>query len=380
MATSAEEVADADSSANHDFVHDRIEEYELAIASKTVTIDQIVDAYRKKEHGTSLAELSTYAHYYQLLYDCFAENNNGIEKSYFASYTSTAVILTKDKELHVKLAASLVQDVELIGIVSRLTLLHLQAREILSPDDFRTCMDPVFTVISFCLEALDTSYYSLQTSPPTTDSDPNRIMAEQRATVKEVLKREYKRAEEDFFRVLQRTALVRYFYGMLIGIGLLVSLILASVFYVNRFTQVDPSSFARAVLVAAVAGSIGATISVLTRISSGRFSLSRGTLALQRVRSKMLVLLGGLRPAIGAAFASAFVVFQIGNLIPIKPAEGVLLPAYYAGVGFIAGFSERWAQDMVVSTSTTLLEERPSESSPTASELPASAAVLQGPK
>jgi hypothetical protein len=94
----------------------------------------------------------------------------------------------------------------------------------------------------------------------------------------------------------------------------------------------------------------------------------------------MLYLLGGLRPSIGAAFASAFVVFQNGNLIPIKPAEGVLLPAYYAGVGFIAGFSERWAQDMVVSTSTTLLEERPSEIPPAPSETTTAAAMSPVPR
>ena len=47
-------------------------------------------------------------------------------------------------------------------------------------------------------------------------------------------------------------------------------------------------------------------------MSSGRFALSRGTVALQQAKRKamMLFVLGAFRPIMGAVFAAAFVTFQ----------------------------------------------------------------------
>ena len=165
--------------------------------------------------------------------------------------------------------------------------------------------------------------------------------------------------EEAFYKVLQRNALVRYFYGMLLGMVIISILSFWMTFLYNgEVFGLDHRTMGTAV----VAGAIGAFISVITRISSGRFSLSRGTVALQQATRKamMLWVLGALRPLIGAVFASAFVIFQSSRLLPIQPAGDVPEITYYAGLAFLAGFSERWAQDMVVSTRTTLLEARPS--------------------
>jgi hypothetical protein len=186
-------------------------------------------------------------------------------------------------------------------------------------------------------------------------------VSRQRAHIKELLAREYLRANEAFFRVIQRNALVRYFYGMLIGVAALSVLAYWMGFIYDDRIFGLPNKLMGTVV---VGGAVGAFISVLTRISSGRFSLSRGTLSLQQARRRamMLWILGAFRPLMGAVFASVFVIFQFSGLIPIKPQSpnNDLVNTYYAGLAFIAGFSERWAQDMVVSTRTTLFEPRPS--------------------
>ena len=337
-----------------------IYEYDLAIASDEVTLDQVVEANYKRLHYGSAEELQSNAHYYPRLLERFNAQHgprpgrpHGSYRAYFARNTESAVVLTKDDELHVRLATSFLNDTDLIRVLSRLTLLHLQAREFLSGDDFRICMDPVFNVIAFCLQGIDRLR---QYEEGGGDKTKARFESSQQAEIQRVLEAECVRAETDFYKVLQRNALVRYFYGMLTGVMMLSGIGIAlSVFNAEAFGLED-EVFAAVV----AAGSIGAFISVLTRVSSGRFSLSRGTLALQQAKRKamMLWVLGAFRPLIGAVFAAAFVVFQDSGLIPVQPTGGVNSATYYAGVAFIAGFSERWAQDMVVSTRTTIFEPK----------------------
>jgi hypothetical protein len=63
---------------------------------------------------------------------------------------------------------------------------------------------------------------------------------------------------------------------------------------------------------------------------------------------------GALRPVIGGIFGLAlFVLFEGGLLPAIEVEEGSNLP-FYAGVGFLAGFNERFAQDMLVGSGKPL--------------------------
>ena len=96
---------------------------------------------------------------------------------------------------------------------------------------------------------------------------------------------------------------------------------------------------------ALIAGAIGAVISVVQRITSGRFILETDV-------GGYPFLLGGLRPLIGGVFAMAISFAFSGGLLhtPVAANETVdhrrlaLLV-----IGFIAGFSERWAQDTLTS-------------------------------
>ena len=93
---------------------------------------------------------------------------------------------------------------------------------------------------------------------------------------------------------------------------------------------------------ALVAGATGAVVSVIQRITAGKFSLDYD------VGRPYAIFLGGLRPLIGGAFAMAITFAFTGGLLHLPVAAGesedhrrlALLV-----VSFFAGFSERWAQD-----------------------------------
>ena len=99
-------------------------------------------------------------------------------------------------------------------------------------------------------------------------------------------------------------------------------------------------------IAALIAGAIGAVVSVVQRINSGSFELDYD------VGGPYIFFLGGLRPLIGGAFAVAVSFAFDGGLLhpPIDATETAdhrrlaLLV-----ISFLAGFSERFAQDTLTS-------------------------------
>jgi hypothetical protein len=143
-------------------------------------------------------------------------------------------------------------------------------------------------------------------------------------------------AEADFERAAQRYAQSRYGKGMILGIvavGMICG-VMAIAFGAHHV----PAWYGVAVL----AGGVGATVSVLQRMASNKLHLEydagRGT----------LLTLGAVRPLIGAIFGLVLFCAINGGWIPaIEVSTGDAL-GFYAVLGFLAGFNERFAQDMLV--------------------------------
>lgn len=91
-------------------------------------------------------------------------------------------------------------------------------------------------------------------------------------------------------------------------------------------------------------GALGAIVSVMERITRGK------RLDVDVDQTKVVkVLAGGFRPLIGAAFGAALFVLIRGHLLPLTlPPDDRTALFYFGGLAFIAGFSERWAQDTIV--------------------------------
>jgi hypothetical protein len=157
-----------------------------------------------------------------------------------------------------------------------------------------------------------------------------------------VAKTEASQAEDLCGRAVRRGAMMAYFTGMLVGIvaftalGVVLSLLLSNVhiagFDRERFVTVF------------IAGAVGAIVSVMSRMSSGDSWLEHET------ARGYLRLLGMFRPLIGAIFGVAlYFGIQSGVLQFIKPptsADAVFF--FFAFIAFLAGFSERWASDIIV--------------------------------
>jgi hypothetical protein len=138
-------------------------------------------------------------------------------------------------------------------------------------------------------------------------------------------------AQEYYDDAANGQAQVSYFVGMasvaaVLGIGAAIWLV------------IDWS----APVAALVAGSLGAVVSVIQRINQGTFSCEYDTGRLYAM------FLGGLRPLIGGAFALVLSFAFTGGLVSLPIAAGE--PEAHRKlallvVAFLAGFSERWAQD-----------------------------------
>jgi hypothetical protein len=110
--------------------------------------------------------------------------------------------------------------------------------------------------------------------------------------------------------------------------------------------------------VALLSGGLGAIVSVLQRMASGRLRLDydagRG----------MLIVLGAVRPLIGAVFGMVLFAAVDGGWLPSLQVSQTHALAFYAVLGFLAGFNERFAQDMLVASAAQLGGDISSESDP----------------
>jgi hypothetical protein len=95
----------------------------------------------------------------------------------------------------------------------------------------------------------------------------------------------------------------------------------------------------------AFAGTVGAAISVLIRVTRGKFDVS------YQVGQVLLMLSGMFRSIIGLVFGFLVYAFIQGNLTPFitVPADGDK-HYFFIAVGFLAGFSERLIPQLLAST------------------------------
>lgn len=138
---------------------------------------------------------------------------------------------------------------------------------------------------------------------------------------------------------VQRQARFVYFQGALggtvvaVGVCVLLGLV-GSRYWANH---IDTS----ALVASALFGALGAVVSVFQRISAGRLTLDYNASPWQ------LLSLGGLRPLVGSVFGTV-AQFALGaGLFGVGGARPVSVTGVFALIGFAAGFSERFATDMV---------------------------------
>jgi hypothetical protein len=147
------------------------------------------------------------------------------------------------------------------------------------------------------------------------------------------------RAESRLAVAGARRALQRYLEGMLIGLVLVLvvaGLARLGLIYVIRDT-VPGTMYFPTIL---VAGAFGAVLSVLTRITRGAIRVPAGG------RDREIRLLGALRPIVGVVLGAAVAVVLLSDVLPVKLPEGDVRAFWVVGIAFLAGFLERFAQEI----------------------------------
>jgi hypothetical protein len=258
----------------------------------------------------------------------FERTNGRLARWYMAREVFAAAALTDRDDVTVTLGRELRPgSAELVELLRHCQQIAYTAWHRLAPFDRRQCQNMIFSVIEEALRRLDTT---------------GNVRAD---GCLEPLNKQLDEAEEFMLRCATRRAQAKYLKGMLSGTvatGLVVAAVAVVLIQGEHLTRL-----AGQLLLVATAGAVGAVVSVLWRMTSGSFRMNLPTLS-HEMKATDVRLVAGLRPVIGLVFALAIIVLVMGAVIPVDQHTGPTQTALFAGIGFLAGFSERLAQDMFV--------------------------------
>ena len=211
---------------------------------------------------------------------------------------------------------------EVAKLVHEGEALGLRAREVLRSTAQRLVIKRLFSVAAYMLGFFDGRKVSHAQAEP--------AIAEAREELAEI-RHEYEMAAT-------RSAQIVYFWGMVIGL-LVLAVIGLIALPVSSTRESHRQEVARDVYGSALAGALGAMVSVVARMNSNSFSVEYD------VGRPTLRRLGAFRPLVGAVFGVViYFVLASGLMYGDKQANQRSF-AFYAVFAFIAGFSERFVRD-----------------------------------
>lgn len=296
-----------------------------------VTFSEVVYAHFNWWHHREGARRN--AHAAQAFDDArvaFEKRHGELVNAYWCSNVESAVALTRKKRLRGAIGSQwgfhretdwATQDFpEVAEQLHRCDELAVRANAVLKSVRQRICMQLVYASASHLLGLVDARAGS-SSEAAVTDA-----VAKERTAID--------KAQAYYHEAANGQAQMAYFAGMVMVTAAL------SVFAIVFLTL----SWATPVA-ALIAGAVGAVVSVVQRINSGKFEVETDV-------GGYPCFLGGLRPLIGGAFAMVISFAFTGGLLhePIAAGESTDHRRLALLVlGFFAGFSERWAQDTLTS-------------------------------
>lgn len=258
----------------------------------------------------------------------FEEQHGRVVHSFWCTNLESGIALTERERrfrrrvltLHRETDWATKQFPEIAAQLHRCDELAIRARTVLTGVRQRICLQLVAASAGHLLSLVDTA-----SSPAAT--------AEVRIAVKEE-QQALGRAERYYHQAANGQAEIVYVAGMAA-----VAVVVAAV--AGLFLRFEW----KVGVAALIAGAIGAVVSVIQRINAQSFHVDYD------VGRPYAFFLGGLRPLIGAAFAIALAfAFDSGMLhLPIASTKTKDEHLALVVVSFLAGFSERFAQDTLAS-------------------------------
>jgi hypothetical protein len=299
--------------------------------SHAVTFSEVVYAHFNWWHHREGARRN--AHAAQAFDDArvaFEKRHGELVNTYWCSHIESAVALTQKKRLrgalgplwgfHRETDWATQEFPEVAEQLHRCDELAVRANAVLKSVRQRICMQLVFQSASHLLSLVDARAGS------SSEAAIADAVAKERAAID--------KAEAYYHEAANGQAQMAYFAGMAMVTAVL------SIFAAVYLTLAWATPVA-----ALIAGAVGAVVSVVQRINSGKFELATDV-------GGYPCFLGGLRPLIGGAFAMAISFAFSGGLLHLPVAAGESTDNRRLAllvIGFVAGFSERWAQDTLTS-------------------------------
>jgi len=304
----------------------------------------VESALNTDAHAVSFSEL-VYAHFnwwsnradtvvdpglasrYDAARHAFERRHGEIVSAYWCSNVESAVALTERPRLrgwmsptwgfHRESDWATQSSPEVAAALHRCDELAVRANTVLTGVRQRICMQLVVASASHLLSLVDARANS------TDEVATAAALKQERAAIDD--------AETYYKGAANGQAQMVYFGGMAI-VAILLSIIAGIWLAISWATPVA----------ALIAGAIGAVVSVIQRINNGKFTLDYD------IGGPYAFFLGGLRPLIGGTFAMAISFAFTGGLLHLPVAANESTDSRRLALlvlGFLAGFSERWAQD-----------------------------------
>jgi hypothetical protein len=274
---------------------------------------------------------------YCMKLDRFERDNGRIISAYWCLDVPSAVVLTERPRARVvrwllrpKLCFHRVTDwatrgrPQIAAGLHRCDAIAVRSGEVLTGLRHRICLQLVMASASHLLSLADKK---------AEHRDPDTVLKQEEENLEDVWGY-YKNAANGQAQMI-------YFAGMALFTVALCLLALP-----NAVADVVPNVDDRELFGALFAGAVGAVVSVVQRINSGRFSLEYD------VGRPYPFFLGGLRPLMGGVFGLG-IYFAVSSGLLELPIASEGTARFYAlmVLAFVAGFSERWAKDTLARTS-----------------------------
>jgi hypothetical protein len=154
------------------------------------------------------------------------------------------------------------------------------------------------------------------------------------------MKHELKDVKDYFIRSAQRRVRIEYFKGMLLG--LFIVSIEAILVYIGLVRLSIVTGTLPAIVGSLIMGGVGALVSVMSDMSKGKLQLD------YEAGKKQIFFFGAFRPEVGSILGVVIFILMLSSLLPVTVPEDMSTLLYFSLIiGFFAGFTERWARDML---------------------------------
>jgi hypothetical protein len=300
----------------------------------SVSIDDVIESYR--EGGRPR---------FHKLRESYAREHGNIVEQYFARRTASGALLIEERRrwslrrsYRIDMAyQSNAADPALDELIRDIRVEERESAIVLRGHPQRLVAQSAYALVVFLLNVLDAV-------------EGKAASADRLDGVRRSARREIQRLDMMTRKAARRGALLHYLTGFPIGAGTGAALI----WITSRSVTIDRITDNSLLAVCLASGAIGAVISVMARINNS----SRLFVDYEQGKT-IAVLAGSFRPVVGAVFGGALYVLVVGGLLPLETPDSVPAPTeasgqpaalFFAGLAFIAGFSERWAQDTIVSS------------------------------